>query len=673
MWNLAISLVLLFEVGLFIAFWVGRTKKRDITKHWVFIVLVLAVNMSLYLIPFLYKIASPKDGQKYSIILGLLDAFNMGLESFVGKINADKVEDFALACPLFAPAYLFGVGMAVWATVSNALGLFRKTLKNRRKLKNTLRQPSCDLVLGSSSKALKYAKTNNAIVLPEERADTETINRLIRDGYTVLRRSFSQHLLNSRRFNDTTRYHFICPDETQATEAIDTFISYRKAADAPKHMQLFVEVAESQAASLHRGVIEKHQMEAFIHTFCSNELMARSFTENNPVTKYLPQSYVEMGAIKSNTKINIFLLGFGALGQQLYRQSILNNQLVTFENGKYQLLPIHYYLCDTHVDEEVWNIRDLPEALAELEESAYFPLPDCPFQTCVIPKAPDSRTVLTTIQKEVHQGGYHFVIINTDNECCNMDIGAKLKSLLPEAQNFHLFVRSEASFAKNDDMTTHFGNTADILTHDVIVNDSLSTLAKAIHWNYIENSNRQQTDPKKIKDPQQTWNAMDHFTLYSNLYSALSLRVKLNLLGLDYVPDGKGENLDLLAKHYPRKGSYAYEEYFSPTLRNALLAQEHARWNAYHLVEEWLPMEKANITVKEDDGHRVSFNTKQPASKKHACITTYHGLHDLSTFLAEKAGRNCKAQDYDYYVYDESLILSAAETLGRLNYSLTEK
>ncbi len=49
----------------------------------------------------------------------------------------------------------------------------------------------------------------------------------------------------------------------------------------------------------------------------------------------------------------------------------------------------------------------------------------------------------------------------------------------------------------------------------------------------------------------------------------------------------------------------------------------------------------------------------------------------LSAELAKKAsalmGKPHTAADYDFYVYDEMLLCSAAELLGQLGYSVTEK
>ena len=426
-------------------------------------------------------------------------------------------------------------------------------------------------------------------------------------------------------------------------------------------------------------IIEKNEMEAFVDTFSTSELLARTFIEANPVTKHLPKEYIEDAAIKTGTEISVFVLGFGTLGQEVYRQSVLNNQLVTFD-GEYKVLPINYYLCDMGIDVTEWNIGGLPEVLGELNAAEYFPLPELPFKTTVIDRTPASREVLTAIKKQVQKSNsYTLIIIDTDEDCRNIEIGAKLKTMLFGSENYHIFVRSEAAYTEDDELVTYFGNSEDVFNHDVIVNDSLSAMAKKLNEVYTaqyadaQERNRPDFTEYIQQKAEKDWQGLDYFTLYSNIYSAMNLRTKLNLLGLDYVKDGNGANTALIGERHGHKGEYDYSEYFTPSVRNALIAQEHARWNAYHLLSEYLPLDKNGITLKSGDGKKVRFNVKNTAAKKHACLTTYNGLNDLSSYLAQKAGNGCTAADYDYYIYDEMLITSAEELLTSLGYSVIEK
>lgn len=677
MWNIISILILIIEALMLIGVIVGRFKKRRLNETALFIAIVIVVNYSLHLVPYLYSVLVL--GEKSNFILGLLDCLGSSIKLFVGEANVEAVAEFTGVFAHFSIAYTLGVVIALLTTISTAIEVFSNSIVNGFRLTKALNKESCDIVVGNIAKALHYAKTCNAILLLDDGVEKETVKELIEDGYAVLRKGFTVQLLGSRQFNATTRYNIVCTEAEKTLDYIDTFIAYKKAETNAKNIYLYVELEGEKAETVRREIIEKNEMEAFIDTFSTSELLARTFTHANPVTKYLPKEYIEDAAIKTGTEISVFVLGFGTLGQEVYRQSVLNNQLVTFD-GEYKVLPINYYLCDTGIDATEWNIGGLSEDLGELNTAEYFPLPEIPFNTKVIDRAPTSREVLTAIKKQVQKANsYMLIIIDTYEDCRNIEIGTKLKTMLFGSENYHIFVRSEAAYTEDDEIVTYFGNSEDVFNHDVIVNDSLSVMAKKLNEAYTaqyagaEERNRPDFAQYIQKKAEKDWNGLDYFTLHSNIYSAMNLRTKLNLLGLDYVKDGNGANTALIAERHEHKGEYDYSEYFTPSVRNALIAQEHARWNAYHLLSEYLPLDKSGITLKSNDGKKVRFNVKNTAAKKHACLTTYTGLNDLSAYLAEKAGNGYTAADYDYYIYDEMLITSAEELLTSLGYSVIEK
>ncbi len=677
MWN-AISIVILIIEALMIAgFIIGRFQKRRFNETASFICIVLLLNYSLHLVPYLYGVL--ELGEESNVILGLLGCLGSSIKFFVGEPNVEAVEKFTDAFTHFSVAYMLGVVVSLLTTISTAIEVFSTSIVNSFRLSKAMGRESCDIVLGNSPKALHYTKTCNAVLLLDDSVGKDVVTELIEDGYAVLRKGFTVQLLRGRRLNAETRYNVICTESDKALDYIDVFITYKKTEAKAKNVYLYIELDGEKAETVRREIIEKNGMEAYIDTFCTRELMARTFVEENPVTKYLPKSYVQDAAIKNGTEINVFLLGFSKHGKELYRQSVMNNQLVTFD-GEYRVLPINYYLCDRGIDSTEWSISGLTEALGELDPAKHFPLIETPFKTRVVDKAPTSREVLTAIKAQVkRENSYTFVIIDTDEDCRNIEISARLKTLLFGADNYHIFVRSEAAYTKDDDAVTYFGNSQDVFNHDVIVNDSLAVMAKKLNEVYTaqhaDAEERKRADFAEYiqKKAEKDWNGFDYFTMYSNIYCAMSLRVKLNLLGLDYVKDGKGAGVSLIKERNGRKDGYAYSEYAGPSVRNALIAQEHARWNAYHLLSEYLPLEKEGITVMSDNGKKVRFNVKNLAAKKHACLTSYKGLSVLSAYLAEKAGRGCTAADYDYYIHDEMLIISAEELLTSLGYSVTEK
>ncbi len=676
MWNTAVISILIIEIILLASFTIGKFRKRKLNETALFIGSVFALSYVLHLIPFFHSLSEPYT--KSDIILGMLACMRSAIKIFVGESNVEAVETFAKAFPLFSVEYALGVIIALLTTISTAIEAFGDSIINGFKLKKTLKKNSCDIVVGNSPAALKYAKTCNAVLLLDDSVSKNSSKELIENGYIVLRKSFTKQLLSSRRLNPSTRYNIICLDAEKVLACVDAFIDYKKEHEKAKNLHLYVEVEGAAAETVQHEIIKKNRMEAYIRTFSADELLARTFVEENPVTKYLPNTYIENAAVKPGTEINIFILGYGTLGRELYRQSVMNNQLVIYD-GEYKTLPINYFLCDRNIDPSDWEINGLPNELRELTEEDHFPIPEMPFKTKVIDKLPTSREVLTTIRTNVQsKKSYTFVIIDTEDDFQNIELSAKLKTLLFSNNNYHVFVRSKAAYAENDDTVTYFGNSDNIFTHDIIVNDSLSAMAKKLNEVYTElyasKEERERPDfAEYIKQKaEDEWNKLDRFTMYSNIYGAMNLRVKLNLLGLDYVKNKSGKS-SLISERYVRKDTYTYEEYFKPSVRTALLVQEHARWNAYHLLNEHLPLQKDGITVKSSNGKKIRFNVKNSNAKKHACITTFKGIDEMASFLAKKAGNGCTAADYDYYALDEITMISAEDILNSLGYSATEK
>ena len=676
MWNGISIFILIVEVILLISFIIGRFKKKKLNETTTYLAVVFLVNLALNLVPYLYNVIVLKE--KVNHVFGLFGCVMSAVQMFIGQGGGEAAIAFSEIVPIFAYAYILAVLISLIAVITAAIEAFRNTIVNSFRLTNAMKQTDCDVVMGNSPRALRYAKSYNTVLLLDDSVSKDTINELIEDEYVILHKGFTENLLKGYPFNTTTRYNLICINEEKSLDCVDTFIAYKKAVQKSKNIYLYVEMEGEKAETIRREIIEKNGMEAYINTFSMNELLVRTLIEEHPITKHIPNSYIEEATIKQGTEINVFTLGFRKFCKEWYRQSILNNQLITFD-GEYKVLPINYFLCDTNIDTTEWNIGGLAEELGEYNTAEYFPLPELPYKTLTIDKSPASREVLKAIKAKVQKdNSYTLIIVDTNEDCHNIEIAAKLNSALFDRDNYQMFVRSEAAFTEDNANTTYFGKSESVLNHDVIVNDSLSVMAKKLNEVYTaqyagaEERKRPDFTNYIQKKAEKDWADLDYFTMYSNIYSAMNLRVKLNLLGLDYIKNNNGNNA-LIEERYDHKGEYAYSEYFTPSVRNALIAQEHARWNAYHLLGEFLPLNKNGITIKSDDGKIVRFNVKNTVAKKHACLTTFNGLNDLSSYLAEKAGNGCTAADYDYYIYDEMLITSVKELLTSLGYSVIEK
>ncbi len=658
-WNLFNAAVLVYEIALLGFLIFSRIKQKNLGKPKFFLAFVFVNSLVLHFVPQLFDPA-----RDVTVVLALMDSVGAAIKFFVGEANVGLVKTLASEYVLFNVAYVFGMAIAVSTTIIAAVAVFSNLRLNHRRLKKALRENECDIVIGCEETALEYANTCNAVLLLGKEVEKEKVAELIKAGYIVLHKNFSDELFSSKLFNDTTKYNFICFKDANVIQYIDTFIGFRKTL-CNKHIHLYVELEGDIAETVRREIVMKNKEEAAITTFSVNELMARTFAEEHPVTRYLPTALIEKGAIKPETDIHIFLLGYSSFSKDLYRQLVLLNQYVTFEDGEYRSLPLHYHLCDTDIDTDTRLISKLKEDLEELKTSKepYFPFPALPFDTQVHNKLPSARDVSTAIKNTVSsRNSFCFVIVDTDDDCYNFEIAAKLKTALHGHNNFRLFVRSEAAYAQSDDTVTYFGRKSTVLTHGIIVNNELDTIAKTLHEIY------------RSKNPnEKKWEDLDYFTQYSNIHAAMNLRVILNLLGLDYVKSGNGENVKLIAMRHQHRGdeNYRFADYAEKSVRNALIAQEHTRWNAYHLAYGFLPMPKNAITEKERKNGKVKYNTSSAETRQHVCLTTHTGLAELSHHLAEKSGG--ATESYDYYRYDEMLVLTAGELLQKLGYSVEDK
>ena len=119
-----------------------------------------------------------------------------------------------------------------------------------------------------------------------------------------------------------------------------------------------------------------------------------------------------------------------------------------------------------------------------------------------------------------------------------------------------------------------------------------------------------------------------------------------------------------------------YEKCFEPGKENSLLAQEHARWNAYHMLNGYLPLKKSKLSVRKLSDEEIKARiadakttnkmdiiektAKDKTFKKHICLTSYKGLSAVSETLANLANEataslEYSAEDFEYYNNDGML------------------
>src|SRR5690606_1390028 len=83
----------------------------------------------------------------------------------------------------------------------------------------------------------------------------------------------------------------------------------------------------------------------------------------------------------------------------------------------------------------------------------------------------------------------------------------------------------------------YFGNEAEIISHEYIIDDEILSFAREI--NAIYNS----LDNKGYLEFEREWDKLNQIELYSNLYAGVNLKFKLNLLGFDLSKNDNQESV----------------------------------------------------------------------------------------------------------------------------------
>lgn len=464
---------------------------------------------------------------------------------------------------------------------------------------------------------------------------------------------------------------------------------------------LHVELTSSNLMSIQNKIQEDFKnLSPFLLFFNRYQLNSIKFHEENPITKYLPNSFInEFGAIENNNfdikyeldlkidsevkkcnleeknkdlkvktiyekNINVLYFGFGKVSRELHKLSVMNNQLVSYctDNSippmdRYHNHVINYFAVDKetlksgdknnlYFNNRFDNIKD------DLSQNDYYEFPEDTSKFYALDSDinnVNTYKALVKLLKYRNDLTYNQIIISLDNDLENIDYALKVLMLLKQEciENYHIFVRLqkenkgviELLMNKN---VSFFGYLTDIFNHEIIVKDSLMNLAKLTNSSY-----------NRIKLSNTNWYNLTPIKQKSNLYASVNIRLKLNLLGYDYIrlskEDFKNLSKEDLASHKTniielnKKLSECHEKYEDylfykkdnlPNISNILSFQEHSRWNAFYLGFGYIPMKINDVKI---DNNKVKKD--DDTLKQHICLTTYQDLdlwhHKFAELLSQ--------------------------------------
>lgn len=410
--------------------------------------------------------------------------------------------------------------------------------------------------------------------------------------------------------------------------------------------------------------------------------MALDFIDRHPFARYLTAEHFDKttSLVHEDVDINVFMLGFGDTNRQLFLASVANNQFVTGTMEVPRLKPVNYYIVDRAEPDNDrrlnHNYRHYDQFLLRRDPAAeYLPLPDRPAVVKYLGATEDCRTLdisdgrfYDILQTHATKpGALNFVIIAFGTDFENIDMAKMLAAKWTEwgIQNGAVFVKvrnaKQAAQLLGEDNERICHLIADekecVFNIARIENELIYKMAMMRNQAYDLENKVKYADNSVVIDQdfvdtsnyqsRQKWyinNKKRPVDRESSMYCCLSLRSKLQLMGLDYCPAGTAgitalseqEYLDWYAgKDLPDQFSYdgmekpvtKYTNQFQVSRRRTMAVHEHLRWNSFMLSRGYVPASIEQI--------RQPNRGKDPSLRTHGNLTTFAGLERFRRIVSE--------------------------------------
>jgi len=445
--------------------------------------------------------------------------------------------------------------------------------------------------------------------------------------------------------------------------------------------------------------------------------IAMDFIDKYPFAKFMDEKQIDYSTslIKPEVNINVMLIGFGNTNQQLFLTSVANNQFLTEGKGdEPKLKKVNYYIVDKQ--EKIDN-KNLNHSYFRFKHefscdnpSDYLELPSVPANVERLSVDINERGFYLKL-KEICSGGKadkNFVIIAFSKDLENIDMAQKLVEkrdewgldfeVFAKANNYTLeyeqdlkgstsfFKRSRKEKSKKERKEGYylFGYDKTVVYNlDNILLSEINEMAYYRNFIYdleYEVSSNNGTDLSQeqmdivIANANESWHKKKGLLERdSSLFACLSIRSKLNLIGLDYVKSGyEGESVVLSESEYleiydPKKEikktgksvlgkPILHYDLKSPTsVRGMLARHEHERWNSFMISRGFIPSTKEQI-LTDFNGERFT-NGKNYDLRRHGNLTTFNGLVEFRKMVAQRDGKSEESKDvikYDYQLLDDA-------------------
>ena len=470
---------------------------------------------------------------------------------------------------------------------------------------------------------------------------------------------------------------------------------------APKNQSVFEEIVSKSSCCI--SYINKYQQ------------LAIDFVDRYPFAKFMNENQIdyETSLIKDNVNINAFLIGFGKTNQEIFLTSVANNQFITRGNNDPQLKQVNYYIFDNketennkHLNHNYYRFKN---ECSNINQDDYLPLPSYPALENYCHLDINNTDFYNQIKKLANRNtnDENFIIIAFGSDLENIDLAHKLVEKRKEwnISNFVIFVKvrsvakeqeeEQKKLLLNDDKCFFFGYEEDVVYNiDKITKSHLTQMAimrnEIYSLEYLLTKNNYTMNNTLLNDNKEeayaSWYKSSQIQRLSNFYCCLSLRSKLNLMGLDYCKLDENiekkaltekEYLEIYAgidipvsekniKEYNGKKIIEYTLDFQQSRRKNMAIHEHLRWNSYMITKGSIPS-----SIKQIKSERINkkySNGKNLEVRRHGNLTTFEGLIEFRKIVAERD--NCNEEQTDVIKYDYQLLDDAYWLLTSNGYKI---
>ena len=659
------------------------------------------------------------------IFESILSAITHVVELVVLKFNLNKVSGLLRSNPLYRITVYYCCVLVIANAALFMLSLIgQRVWQWRQSLATRITSKDLLYILGYNDGSLQIYKsdrTHTRVIVDKIPADARTEMYINKIGFISCQKfeDVIDGIFERINARDNKITLIINTENDETNMRLGWHICKKIPADEPTQNRLFDRLSiyvfgDPKYEAIYDEISSKSC--GIIHYKNKYRMIAMNFIDRYPLTKFMDGRHIdyETSLLRPDAGVNVCMIGFGKPNQQIFLTSVANNQFVTSEEGEVVLKQVNYHIFDKSYAEynkglnhSYYRFRN-ECADAGVAQDAYLPMPELPANEKYYHRDINEPEFYSEIRRIVtaKRTDANFIIVSFENDLENIDMAQRLvaKSREWSADNLTIFVRArtacEAQSLFADGNVFLIGNENECVYNlSEITNDGIFQMTFMRDEIYMLESNMNKPGfvlnetsvlENKIRAKEKWFKKKQQLERESNLYCCLSLRSKLNLMGMDYCRKSENDLPALSEDEYLRlyagddlpdyydyevdnKKVVRYTPDFAESRRKTMAILEHLRWNSFMISKGIIPASREQILneMQERDGKLRHTNGKNYALRRHGNLTTFEGLVTFRKMLAERDSDTEAAHDvikYDYQLLDDAFWL-----LDRNGYKIVRR